>query len=128
MYLSYINFSQKTQEKKKDIFDALKKLKQSGNSLAVYGAAAKGNTLLNYCGIGTGIIDYAVDRNPRKQGCFLPGTHIAVFQPDKIKETQPDYLLILPWNIKVEIMDHMDFIRNWGGQFVIPIPNLEILP
>ncbi len=124
----YINFSQKTQEKKKDILDALKKLKRSGNSLAVYGAAAKGNTLLNYCGIGTDIIDYAVDRNPGKQGCFLPGTHIPVFHPDKIKETQPDYLLILPWNIKEEIMDQMDFIRNWGGQFVIPIPNLEILP
>ena len=124
----YKNFSQKIREKKMDILDALIKLKRSGSSLVAYGAAAKGNTLLNYCGIGKDFIDYVVDRNPGKQGCFLPGTHIPVFHPDKITETRPDYLLILPWNIKDEIMDQMSFIQKWGGRFVVPIPKLEILP
>ena len=124
----YEMFSYKVKKVKMEILAALIKLKEAGKSIVVYGAAAKGNTLLNYCGIGKDFIDYAVDQNPRKQTTFLPGTHIPVLHPDKIRETQPDYLLILPWNIKEEIIDQMSFIREWGGKFVIPIPHLEILP
>ena len=104
------------------------KTKQSGKSIAAYGAPAKGNTLLNYCDIGTDFIDYTVDLNPHKQGRFLPGTHIPIFHPDKIKETKPDYLLILPWNIKNEIMEQMKCIIQWGGKFITPIPNLKVQP
>ena len=100
--------------------------KQLGKSIAAYGAPAKGNTLLNYCNIGSDLIDYTVDLNPGKQGHFLPGTHIPIFHPDKIKDTAPDYLLILPWNIKKEIMEQMKFINTWGGKFVIPIPKVMV--
>ena len=96
--------------------------KGEGKSIAGYGAPAKGNTLLNYCGIRTDFIDYTVDLSPHKQGCFLPGTHIPVYHPDKIAETKPDYLLILPWNIRDEIMKQMAHIRDWGGSFVVLIP------
>jgi hypothetical protein len=93
-----------------------------------YGAPAKGNTLLNYCGIRTDFIDFTVDRNPYKQGKFLPGTHIPIFHPDRIAEVQPDYVFILPWNFKDEIMKQMAFIREWGGQFVVPIPEVQVIP
>jgi hypothetical protein len=102
-------------------------VKEEGKSIAGYGAPAKGNTLLNYCGIRSDFIDYTVDRSPHKQGHFLPGTHIPIFPPDKIRETKPDYLLILPWNIKDEIMREMAQIREWGGQFVVPIPEVQVL-
>jgi C-methyltransferase. len=102
--------------------------KNQGKSIVGYGAPAKGNTLLNYCGIRTDFIDYTVDRNPHKQGLFLPGTHIPIKSPDYIRETKPDYLLILPWNIKAEIMEQMAEIREWGGKFVVPIPEVEVLP
>jgi len=124
---AYETFSQKVRDKKREIITALIDLKQEGKSIVVYGAAAKGNTLLNYCGIGKDFIDYAVDRNPAKQGCFLPGTHIQVFPPERIRETKPDYLFILPWNIQNEIMDQMSLIREWGGRFVVPLPKLKIL-
>ena len=96
--------------------------KNEGKSVVAYGAAAKGNTLLNYCGVRNDFIDYAVDRSPHKQGLFLPGCHIEVCAPDRIKQTRPDYLLILPWNIKEEVIDQCAFIREWGGKFVVPIP------
>ena len=92
-----------------------------------YGAPGKGNTLLNYCGIRTDFIDYTVDRNPYKQGKYLPGTHIPIFHPDKVRETRPDYLLILPWNFKDEIIKQMSYIRDWGGQFVVPIPEAKVI-
>jgi hypothetical protein len=91
-----------------------------------YGAPGKGNTLLNYCGIRTDFLDYTVDRNPYKQGKFLPGTHIPIDSPERIRQTKPDYLLILPWNLKDEIMEQNASIRSWGGQFVVPIPRVRI--
>jgi 2-polyprenyl-3-methyl-5-hydroxy-6-metoxy-1,4-benzoquinol methylase len=102
------------------------KAKRKGKSLVGYGAPAKGNTLFNYCGIRTDFIDYTVDRSPHKQGHFLPGTRIPIYQPDKIKETKPDYLVILPWNLQDEIMEQMAHIRDWGGQFVTLIPKVRI--
>jgi hypothetical protein len=100
--------------------------KRQGKSIAGYGAPGKGNTLLNYCGIREDFLDYTVDRNPYKQGKLLPGTHIPIFHPDKIKETKPDYLLILPWNLKDEVMKQMSYVRDWGCQFVVPIPEVEV--
>jgi hypothetical protein len=100
--------------------------KRENKSIVAYGAPAKGNTLLNYCGIRTDFIDYAVDKNPHKQNHFLPGTHIPIYNPDKIRETKPDYLLILPWNIKEEIMDQMSHIREWKGKFAIFIPEVQV--
>jgi len=91
-----------------------------------YGAPAKGNTLLNYCGVGIDFIDYTVDLSPHKQGLYLPGTHLPIFPPEKINETKPDYVLILPWNLKDEVMNQMAHIREWGGQFVVPIPELKV--
>ena len=125
---AYGNFSEQVKEMKRQLLEFLTDTKKSGKSIVGYGAPAKGNTLLNYCGVGTDLIDYTVDLSPHKQGRFLPGSHIPIFHPDKIKETHPDYLLILPWNIKDEIMEQMKFIRNWGGRFVTPIPRVKIQP
>ena len=102
-------------------------LKGAGKRVAGYGAPAKGNTLLNYCGIRTDFIDFTVDRNPHKQGRFLPGTHIPVHPPEYVREDRPDYLLVLPWNPKEEIMGQMSFFREWGGRFIVPIPALEVI-
>jgi 2-polyprenyl-3-methyl-5-hydroxy-6-metoxy-1,4-benzoquinol methylase len=123
----YLAFGERVKAVKRDILKFLIKAKEEGKTIVGYGAPAKGNTLLNYCGIGTDFIDYTVDRNPFKQGCYLPGSHIPIYAPDKIKETRPDYVFILPWNIKDEIMEQMSYIREWGGKFVIPIPKVEIL-
>ena len=87
-----------------------------------YGAPGKGNTLLNYCGIGTDFIDYTVDRSPHKQGHYLPGSLVPIHHPEKIRETKPDYVFILPWNLKEEIMSQMSYIQEWGGRFIVPIP------
>ena len=122
----YLSFGEKVIETKRKILDFLIKAKKEGKSIAGYGAPAKGNTLLNYCGIRTDFIDYTVDRSPHKQGYYLPGTHIPIYHPDKIKETKPDYLFILPWNLKDEIMEQMAHIREWGGQFVVPIPEPRV--
>jgi len=97
-------------------------------TVVCYGAAAKGNTLLNYCGIGTDFIDYVVDRNTHKQGLFLPGTHIPIKEPDEVKKTKPDYVVILPWNIKDEIIQQLSYIRDWGGRFVVLIPKVKVIP
>jgi hypothetical protein len=102
--------------------------KNEGKIIVGYGAPAKGNTLLNYCGIRSDFLDYTVDRSPYKQGYYLPGVRIPIFSPDMIKKTKPDYVLILPWNIKDEVMQQMAFIREWGAQFVVPIPEVKILP
>lgn len=122
----YTNFEQQVRETKRKLLDFLIKVKREGKTVVGYGAPGKGNTLLNYCGIRTDFLDYTVDRNPYKQGKFLPGTHIPIYHPDKIQETKPDYVLILPWNFKDEIMTQMSFIRDWGGQFVVPIPELKV--
>lgn len=125
---TYLGFGEKVKSIKRDLLSFLIDAKKHGKSIVGYGAPAKGNTLLNYCGIRTDLIDYVVDRSPHKQGLFLPGTHIPIFSPDKSRETKPDYLLILPWNLKDEIIRQMADIRKWGGNFVIPIPHLEVIP
>ncbi len=124
----YLSFGEQVRETKRKLLEFLIQAKREDKTIAGYGAPGKGNTLLNYCGIRTDFIDYTVDRNPYKQGKFLPGTHIPIFAPEKIGETQPDYVLILPWNFKDEIMDQMSGIRDWGGRFVVPIPEVKIYP
>ncbi|MBI3408489.1 MAG: methyltransferase domain-containing protein [Planctomycetes bacterium] len=123
---SYTSFGEQVKETKRKLLSFLIKAKRDGKSIAGYGAPGKGNTLLNYCGIRTDFLDYTVDRSPHKQGKFLPGTHIPVHHPDKIKETKPDYVLILPWNLKAEILEQTAYIRAWGGKFVVPIPEVRI--
>lgn len=123
---AYDLFGERVKETKRKLLEFLIEAKRKGKVIAGYGAPGKGNTLLNYCGIRTDFVDYTVDRNPYKQGKFLPGTHIPIFAPGKISETRPDYVLILPWNFKDEIMQQMSFIREWGGRFVIPIPEVRI--
>ena len=123
---TYLKFGEQVKETKRKLLSFLIEAKAQGKAIAAYGAPAKGNTLLNYCGVGTDFIDYTVDRSPYKQGTFLPGTHIPVMHPDKISETKPDYLLILPWNLKEEIMTQMAFITEWGGKFVVPIPEVQV--
>ena len=123
----YKKFSEKVKETKRSLLNFLIEVKREGKTVVGYGAPGKGNTLLNYCGIKTDFIDYTVDRNPHKQNNFLPGSHIPIYDPSKISETKPDYVLILPWNLKSEIISQMNHIINWGGKFVIPIPNIEII-
>ena len=123
---TYLDFSERIKTIKRKLLTFLIEAKNQGKSVVGYGAPAKGNTLLNYCGIRTDLLEYTVDRSPHKQGLFLPGTHIPVAHPDKIRETKPDYLLILPWNIKTEIIEQMSYIREWQGKFVIPIPEVKI--
>jgi SAM-dependent methyltransferase len=123
---TYALFAEQVKDTKRKLLDFLIRTKWAGKSIAGYGAPGKGNTLLNYCGIRSDFLDYTVDRNPYKQGKFLPGTHIPIFHPDKIKETKPDYVLILPWNFKDEIMEQVGYIRDWGGQFVVPIPEVKV--
>ncbi|HWW00414.1 MAG TPA: class I SAM-dependent methyltransferase [Candidatus Acidoferrum sp.] len=124
---TYASFSEKVKASKRSLLDFLIRAKQEGKRVAGYGAPGKGNTLLNYCGIRTDFLDYTVDRNPYKKGKFLPGTHIPIFGPEKISETRPDYVLILPWNFKDEIVKQMAGIREWGGKFVVPIPTVQLV-
>ena len=123
----YALFAEQVRETKRKLLEFLIQAKRAGKSIAGYGAPGKGNTLLNYCGIRTDFLDYTVDRNPYKQGKFLPGTHIPIYHPDKIQATKPDYVLILPWNFREEVMEQNRFIRDWGGQFVVPIPEVQVL-
>jgi len=125
---AYLAFAAKVRAVKRSLLRLLCDLKESGASIVAYGAPAKGVTLLNYCGIGSDFIDYAVDRSPHKQGFMLPGTGIPIHDPATIFETRPDYLLILPWNLKDEIMTQMAGIRDWGGRFVLPLPDPVVLP
>jgi 2-polyprenyl-3-methyl-5-hydroxy-6-metoxy-1,4-benzoquinol methylase len=122
----YHSFSANVVGTKRKLLKFLDGAKQEGKKIVGYGAPAKGNTLLNYCGIGVNYLDYTVDRSPHKQGRFLPGSHIPIVSPEKVKETKPDYLLILPWNLKDEIMEQMEGIREWGGKFVVPIPEVRV--
>jgi SAM-dependent methyltransferase len=124
---TYAYFADRVRATKRKLLSFLIETKSCGNSIAGYGAPGKGNTLLNYCGIRTDFLDYTVDRNPYKHGKYLPGTHIPIFPPEKITETKPDYVLILPWNIKDEIMSQLAYIRSWGGRFVVPIPEVSVI-
>jgi C-methyltransferase-like protein len=123
---TYSTFGENVKETKRKLLEFLISAKREGKKVVGYGAPGKGNTLLNYCGIRTDFLDYTVDRSPFKQGKFLPGTHIPIYPPEKINETRPDYVLILPWNLKDEIMKQMAFVREWGGKFVVPIPELTV--
>lgn len=124
---AYCAFEQRVKETKRGLLEFLIQAKRSNKTVAGYGAPAKGNTLLNYCGIRSDFLDYTVDRSPHKQGLFLPGVHIPIFAPEHIFETRPDYVLILPWNLREEIVAQMDGVRSWGGRFVIPIPEVRVL-
>ncbi len=124
----YAAFSARVAETKRKLLTFLIGVKREGKSVAGYGAPGKGNTLLNYCGIQRDFLDYTVDRNPYKHGRFCPGTHIPIFPPERIRETKPDYVLILPWNLKSEIMAQLAYVREWGGQFAIPIPEVQVVP
>lgn len=123
----YAAFGEQVRATKRALLGFLIEAKRAGCTVAAYGAPAKGNTLLNYCGIGTDFIDFTVDRNPLKQGRLLPGSRIPVRAPEAIFASRPDYLLVLPWNLKDEVMQQMAGIREWGGKFVLPIPALEIV-
>jgi SAM-dependent methyltransferase len=125
---AYRSFGEQVKQTKRNLLQFMIEARNAGKTIVGYGAPGKGNTLLNYCGIRADLLDYTVDRSPHKQGHFLPGTHIPIYDPDKIAETQPDYVLILPWNLKDEIMQQMAHIRAWGGQFVVPIPTVEVYP
>jgi SAM-dependent methyltransferase len=124
----YTDFGERVKAAKRRLLAFLIDAKNRGKSIAAYGAPGKGNTLLNYCGIRTDFIDYTVDRNPKKQGNYLPGSRIPILHPDHIRRTRPDYLLILPWNLTDEIVRQNAFIREWGGRFVVPIPEVRVLP
>ena len=123
---TYRTFAENVAETKRKLLEFLIQAKRDGKQVAAYGAPGKGNTLLNYCGIREDFLDYAVDRNPYKHGKFLPGTRIPVFPTEKIAETRPDYVLILPWNLKDEIVEQLEYIREWGAEFVVPIPELTV--
>jgi hypothetical protein len=124
----YSTFDEQVKATKRRLLEFLISARNEGRSVVGYGAPGKGNTLLNYCGIRTDFLEYTVDRNPYKHGRFTPGTHIPIFTPEKIVETRPDYVLILPWNFKDEIMQQMSGIREWGGKFVVPIPEVRVYP
>jgi SAM-dependent methyltransferase len=124
---SYMQFSKKVHRTKRQLLSFLIRCKERGARLCGYGAPGKGNTLLNYCGIGTDFLDFTVDRNPYKHGRFTPGMHIPIYPVSAIDEARPDYLLILPWNLKHEIVTQMHHVGIWGGKFVVPIPNVEVI-
>lgn len=123
---TYASFEEKARLTKHKLVKFLVEIKQDHRSIVGYGAAGKGCILLNYCGIRSDFLDYVVDLSPHKQGLFLPGTHNPIYPPARIRETKPDYLLILPWNLKKEIMEQMSFIREWGGKFIVPIPEVAV--
>jgi len=125
---AYRGFTEQVKETKRKLLEFLIQAKRAGKSIVGYGAPGKGNTLLNYCGIREDFLDYTVDRNPYKQGKYTPGTRIPICDPSRISETKPDYILILPWNLKDEISQQMSFVREWGCQFVVPIPEVQIIP
>jgi hypothetical protein len=124
----YLSFGPQVEATKRKLLSFLISAKQDGKRVVGYGAPAKGNTLLNYCGVRTDLIDYTVDRSPHKQGHFLPGVHIPIHAPDQIRQTRPDYVLILPWNLREEVMQQMSCIREWGGKFMVPIPEVKVYP
>jgi SAM-dependent methyltransferase len=124
---TYEGFGERVAETKRKLLEYLIAAKRAGKRICGYGAPGKGNTLLNYCGIGTDFLDFTVDRNPYKHGKLLPGTHIPIFAPEKIREAKPDVVLVLPWNLADEISQQLAFIGEWGGQLVVPIPEVRVL-
>lgn len=124
---TYLSFDEQIRETKRSFWEFVIKAKRAGKHIVGYGAPSKGNTFLNYCGAGTDVLDYTVDRSPVKQGHLLPGSRIPIHAPEKIFETQPDYVLILPWNLTDEITEQMAGIREWGGKFVVAIPRTVVL-
>ncbi|MDD5177603.1 MAG: class I SAM-dependent methyltransferase [Sterolibacterium sp.] len=124
---TYAGFAEPVRETKRQLLEFLIAAKRAGKTVVAYGAAAKGNTLLNYCGIRSDFIDYVVDRSPHKQGLFMPGSQLPILPPERVRATRPDYLLILPWNLRKEIVQQMAHVREWGGRFVLPIPRVEVL-
>ncbi|HSR92981.1 MAG TPA: class I SAM-dependent methyltransferase, partial [Gemmatimonadales bacterium] len=123
---TYRSFDEQVRRVKRGLLRFLIQAKEEGRSIAGYGAPAKGNTLLNYCGVRTDFLDFTVDRSPHKQGRFLPGTRVPIHGPDRLREARPDYVLILPWNLKEEIMEQMADVRSWGGRFVVAIPEVKV--
>jgi SAM-dependent methyltransferase len=124
---TYTNFEERVRETKRALLEFLIEVKRAGKSIVGYGAPAKGNTLLNYCGIGKDFLDYTVDLSPHKQNHFLPGTHIPIYDPGMLRKTKPDYILILPWNLREEIIGQLSDVRQWSCRFVIPIPRVEVI-
>jgi len=124
----YSSFRERVEETKRALLEFLISARREGKQVVGYGAPGKGNTLLNYCGIRTDFLDYTVDRNPYKHGRALPGTRIPIHPPERIAETRPDYILILPWNLREEIVGQLAYAREWGARFVVPIPKVEVIP
>jgi SAM-dependent methyltransferase len=124
---TYLGFAEEVAEVKRDLLDFLITARREGRRVVAYGAPAKGNTLLNYCGVRGDLIDYTVDRSPHKQGRFLPGVHLPIHAPERILEDKPDYVLILPWNLQDEIVEQLSAVREWGGRFAVPVPRLAVL-
>jgi len=124
---TYGAFDARVKATKRKLLNFLVETRNAGKSIVGYGAPGKGNTLLNYCGIRTDFLDYTVDRSPHKQGRFTPGTHIPIVPPERIRETRPDFVLILPWNLQREITQQHAYIKEWGGRFVVPIPSVKVL-
>ncbi len=123
----YTRFAEEVKESKRALLDLLIRLRREGKQVVGYGAPGKGNTLLNYCGIRTDLLDYTVDRNPHRHGLFTPGTHIPIHAPEKIAETRPDYIVVLPWNLIDEISAQLEYVREWGAKLIVPIPVAKIL-
>lgn len=124
---TYTRFEEQVRETKRRLLKLLIELKSAGKTIVGYGAPGKGNTLLNYCGIRTDFLDFTVDRNPYKQGKFLPGTHIPILEPARLDAARPDYILILPWNFKDEILAQLAYARDWGARFIVPIPEATVV-
>ena len=123
----YRRFAEEVEESKRALLDLLIELRRAGKQVVGYGAPGKGNTLLNYCGIRTDFLDYTVDRNPYKHGRFTPGTHIPILPPERIAETRPDAIVILPWNLAREIAAQLAYTQEWGAQLIVPIPTATVL-
>jgi hypothetical protein len=123
---TYVAFGQSVQREKREILESLIALKNEDRTIVGYGAPAKGNTLLNFCGIGTDFIEFTVDGSPHKQGRFLPGSHIPIRAPEEIERRRPDVVFILPWNLREEIMEQLRFVSDWGGRFLVRAPALEL--
>ena len=121
----YVQFSERVHAVKRRLMRFLIEQRDAGKRVAGYGAPAKGNTLLNYCGIRTDLVEYTVDRNPLKQGKLLPGTHIPIHDPKRLRETRPDVVLLLPWNLRAELREQLAFVHGWGGKLVVPLPTVE---
>ena len=124
---TYLAFAQRVSDIKVSLIRLLQELKGAGKQVAAYGAPAKGNTLLNYCGISTDLVNYTVDKSPYKQNLFTPGAHLPVYHPDKLVQDMPDYVLLLAWNFADEILEQQKAYRDRGGHFIVPIPEVKVL-